>query len=125
VIDTPVVPRVHVLEARPSVAQGRVRGGVCRRNLGSLEDSRKVIDQTMERFRRVDILVNNATRGSGEVRIQIAASGINPHDVRRRQNGFGSLLGWLRTLAVSTCRRRALPTFCQGGQQRADALPMS
>jgi NAD(P)-dependent dehydrogenase (short-subunit alcohol dehydrogenase family) len=33
---------------------------VCRRDLGILEDSRKVIDQTVERFGRVDILVNNA-----------------------------------------------------------------
>jgi hypothetical protein len=42
----------------------------------------------------------------------------------RRQNDFGSPL-WLRIVAVSICRRRTLPPLGEGGQQRADALPMS
>ena len=44
------------------------------------------------------------TPGPGEVRIQMVASGINPGDVKKRQNAFGYGMPYARVIP-STVRR--------------------
>ena len=49
---------------------------------------------------RVDVMAD-PTPGPGEVRVRIAASGINPGDIKKRQNAFGYGMAYPRVIPHS------------------------
>ena len=53
---------------------------------------------------------------AGEVRIRIAASGINPGDIKKRQNAFGYGMAYPRVIPHSDGAGRVAPSRAQGQQ---------